>query len=1160
MEYRGCSRKVGGASVHFALLISFPISTAGRAAAPPMQGENADHRVVIVPGVGGTDEPEIFVPDEFIVELKPTARQQVRIQATAAGRPTATLATLAAAMDRSGAMKFDRQFPHRQPEPAGSRFKDLTGYYVVKVDGRLTLDAAMQTFARDANVDHVEKIGIHPMYIDPNDPYYEVSPSPTFPYDQWHYWNTHSIDAELAWDSETGDPSVVVAVLDSGTRYFHVDLGGNNAQWGPGNPQSNGNIWVNSGEIPGDGIDNDGNGRIDDTIGYDFVSSATATGCTCIDSDCGTLDNDPDDFNGHGTHTAGTVGAITNNNRQVAGVAGGFSDGQTTGVGNGSKVMPLRIGWHANCFGQVTGVVRMDYAAQAMDYVRLKKNAGVNIAAINCSWGSSNSGGINAAVDNLLAADVMIVAAAGNSNSSTAPFLGTKTGVLNVAATDINGNGASFTNWGTWVDVAAPGVNVVSTYRNPSDSNPANHYIAVLSGTSMSAPHVCGIAALLESCNPSLSGPDKFNLIINNTDPYTDTRYLGTGIANGYEAMLAGGCGAPECNTNPDCDDGLFCNGAETCVSGNCQAGTPSNCNDGIACTTDSCNEATDSCDHAPNHGSCNDGLFCNGTETCNVSTGCQAGTAPNCDDGIACTTDSCNEGTDSCDHTANNAACDDGLYCNGAETCNVSTGCQAGTGPNCDDGIACTVDSCNEGTDSCDHAANHAACDDGLFCNGAETCNVATGCQAGSDPCPGQLCDEPTDTCVNCQTNGDCDDGLFCNGTEICNAGSCGPGSPPNCDDGIACTGDSCNEGTDSCDHAPNNAACDDGLFCNGVETCNVSTGCQAGTAPNCDDGIACTGDSCNEGTDSCDHTANNAACDDGLYCNGAETCNLSTGCVAGTDPCAPDPCDEATDTCGSAEIWLTFTTATTIPGVGSVANEDIVAYDLNSGTWSLVFDGSDVGLSSLVIDGMAVEPDGEILLSFTVEASIPGLIGGPSGTTVDDSDIVRFTPTSLGSTTAGTFTFHFDGSDVGLTADAEDIDAISLTSTGDLVISVTGNFSGTGASGVDEDLFQFTATSLGSVTAGSFAMYFDGSDVGLSTTADEDVDAAGVTAAGTILLSTLGPFSVTGVSGDDEDVVEFSPTSLGTTTSGTYQMYLDLSALGIDPSEDVGALELVE
>lgn len=956
MEYRGCSRKVGGASVHFALLISFPISTAGRAAAPPMQGENADHRVVIVPGVGGTDEPEIFVPDEFIVELKPTARQQVRIQATAAGRPTATLATLAAAMDRSGAMKFDRQFPHRQPEPAGSRFKDLTGYYVVKVDGRLTLDAAMQTFARDANVDHVEKIGIHPMYIDPNDPYYEVSPSPTFPYDQWHYWNTHSIDAELAWDSETGDPSVVVAVLDSGTRYFHVDLGGNNAQWGPGNPQSNGNIWVNSGEIPGDGIDNDGNGRIDDTIGYDFVSSATATGCTCIDSDCGTLDNDPDDFNGHGTHTAGTVGAITNNNRQVAGVAGGFSDGQTTGVGNGSKVMPLRIGWHANCFGQVTGVVRMDYAAQAMDYVRLKKNAGVNIAAINCSWGSSNSGGINAAVDNLLAADVMIVAAAGNSNSSTAPFLGTKTGVLNVAATDINGNGASFTNWGTWVDVAAPGVNVVSTYRNPSDSNPANHYIAVLSGTSMSAPHVCGIAALLESCNPSLSGPDKFNLIINNTDPYTDTRYLGTGIANGYEAMLAGGCGAPECNTNPDCDDGLFCNGAETCVSGNCQAGTPSNCNDGIACTTDSCNEATDSCDHAPNHGSCNDGLFCNGTETCNVSTGCQAGTAPNCDDGIACTTDSCNEGTDSCDHTANNAACDDGLYC------------------------------------------------------------------------------------------------------------------------------------------------------------------------------------------------------------NGAETCNLSTGCVAGTDPCAPDPCDEATDTCGSAEIWLTFTTATTIPGVGSVANEDIVAYDLNSGTWSLVFDGSDVGLSSLVIDGMAVEPDGEILLSFTVEASIPGLIGGPSGTTVDDSDIVRFTPTSLGSTTAGTFTFHFDGSDVGLTADAEDIDAISLTSTGDLVISVTGNFSGTGASGVDEDLFQFTATSLGSVTAGSFAMYFDGSDVGLSTTADEDVDAAGVTAAGTILLSTLGPFSVTGVSGDDEDVVEFSPTSLGTTTSGTYQMYLDLSALGIDPSEDVGALELVE
>ena len=108
-----------------------------------------------------------------------------------------------------------------------------------------------------------------------------------------------------------------------------------------------------------------------------------------------------------------------------------------------------------------------------------------------------------------------------------------------------------------------------------------------------------------------------------------------------------------------------------------------------------------------------------------------------------------------------NNSQCDDGLFCNGAETCNVGTGqCQAGTAPSCGDGVSCTVDSCNEGTDSCDNTPNDGLCDNGLFCDGSETCDPVLDCQAGSDPCPGLSCDEGANLCVglaNAQLESDC-------------------------------------------------------------------------------------------------------------------------------------------------------------------------------------------------------------------------------------------------------------------------------------------------------------------------------------------------------------------------------------------------------------------
>lgn len=262
-----------------------------------------------------------------------------------------------------------------------------------------------------------------------------------------------------------------------------------------------------------------------------------------------------------------------------------------------------------------------------------------------------------------------------------------------------------------------------------------------------------------------------------------------------------------------------------------------------------------------------------------------------------------------------------------------------------------------------------------------------------------------------------------------------------------------------------------------------------------------------------------------------------------------------------GGPVYYFAFASNTTLPGIGTVANEDIAAYDTSSGTWSLYFDGSDVGLSSAAIDAFCFEPDGDILLSLTASFSIPGMTGAPSGTTADDSDIVRFTPTSTGGTTAGVYTFHFDGSDVGLTTNAEDVDSIALTASGQLVISLLDAGAVTGASSVaDEDLVVFTATSLGSVTSGSFAMYFDGSDVGLSTSSSEDVDAAFIASDGSLHLSTLGSFSVTGASGGAADVMRFVPTTLGSTTAGTFTLFLNEASIGIPTSANVVGFKIAE
>ncbi len=251
-----------------------------------------------------------------------------------------------------------------------------------------------------------------------------------------------------------------------------------------------------------------------------------------------------------------------------------------------------------------------------------------------------------------------------------------------------------------------------------------------------------------------------------------------------------------------------------------------------------------------------------------------------------------------------------------------------------------------------------------------------------------------------------------------------------------------------------------------------------------------------------------------------------------------------------GSEVLYISSTTGGTVGGV-SFADEDILAFDTGTGQWSMYFDGSDVGVTNDV-NAFAILSDGSLLLSFVNSTtSVPG-VG-----TVEDRDIVRFVPASLGASTSGSFEFYFDGSDVGFTSTAQDIDALHVQPDGSLIISVIGSsnvVSGT----QDEDLLLFTPTSLGANTSGSWSPYFDGSDVGLSSSSSEDIYGVWIAANGDIYLTTAGSFAVTGASGSGADIFTCTPLSLGSSTSCSFSFYWDGSAFGFG-SEVMDGFEIV-
>lgn len=341
------------------------------------------------------------------------------------------------------------------------RFAGL-GWERIKLPKGKTVDQAIADYSRSAVVETVQPNYYYHLLATPNDPSYGS------------LWGMAKISAPQAWDLSTGSSSVVVADIDTGIKYDHPDLAAN--------------VWTNAGEINGNGIDDDNNGFIDDFYGYDFFFN----------------DSNPLDENGHGTHTAGTIGAAGNNGVGVAGVNWSV------------KIMAIKI-YDNDGLGTTSAML-----INAYNYVRMMKDRGVNIRVTNNSYGGCDEAcgydeATKDAIDALGRAGVLQVFAAGNDglNIDTSPQYPAAynspwiISVANSTSSDVR-NGSS--NYGMVnVDLAAPGTSILSTINGGSGYGP-------LSGTSMATPHVAGAAALLAGYDPNLSTASLKATLLNTVD------------------------------------------------------------------------------------------------------------------------------------------------------------------------------------------------------------------------------------------------------------------------------------------------------------------------------------------------------------------------------------------------------------------------------------------------------------------------------------------------------------------------------------------------------------------------------------------------------------------------------------------------------------------
>ncbi len=327
----------------------------------------------------------------------------------------------------------------------------LERVYIVKFSAAVNVPSITHLLSK-ANqwIEYAEPIYKRELFVIPNDPYFSQS---------WHHPRVQDPEA---WDIQTGADSVLIAIIDTGVDTDHPDLVAN--------------LWTNPGEIPDNGLDDDFNGKVDDIHGWDF------SGPNNNQSEDNDINHDwnwhPYHAEDHGSHCAGIAAGVGDN---FVGI---------TGVAFHSKIMGVKI--FPNAYDDVTTNALL-YAA----------DNGADI--ISNSWGGGpSSATFNSAV--LYARNTkgcIVLAAAGNDGSSGISYPAGAPGVISVGATNSNDSRASFSNYGSWVDMCAPGTNIWSC---TDPNNPyRNNYYEAWDGTSMATPLAAGVAALIRSEFPTLT-------------------------------------------------------------------------------------------------------------------------------------------------------------------------------------------------------------------------------------------------------------------------------------------------------------------------------------------------------------------------------------------------------------------------------------------------------------------------------------------------------------------------------------------------------------------------------------------------------------------------------------------------------------------------------
>ncbi|MCP4247648.1 MAG: hypothetical protein GY778_11415 [bacterium] len=438
---------------------------------------------------------------------------------------------------------------------------------------------------------------------------------------------------------------------------------------------------------------------------------------------------------------------------------------------------------------------------------------------------------------------------------------------------------------------------------------------------------------------------------------------------------------------------GLVCDEANDA----CNCDDDADCNDGIACTNDTC-QADGSCLSTPINANCtDDGLYCTGPESCDATLGCVSAGNPCTASGLGC-----DETTDTCRSCLTDAECDDGAFCNGTETC-VDGECVAGQ--------ACDKTFCDEATKTCQNCVSDSNCDDGVYCNGPETC-VDGSCVTGAAPCPGQACDKTEQVCFDseCDSNGDCADADICT-TDTCEDDRCINAAIGGCtdddndrvpDDRDDCLGTPADAAVDARGCACEQLDDDEDDVDNCIDECRNTPADSPADARGC----SCEQrDEDNDKVDDCDDRCAGTAADDLVDEAGCAERQLdadSDGVFNPDDICPTTPTGEEADTAGCSFgqrdddkdgiINARDTCADTIEG--HAVDDAGCAHSQIDSDGDAVFDAFDLCL--FTTPGAAVDAQG-------CSAVQRGLDELSAGATVPGSDADATSSSDTGSSSAG-------------------------------------------------------------------------------------------------------------------------------------------------------------